>query len=78
MGKPLNKELYIAARKKYKEPIVMFHALYNMNCDPQFKLPSIGSFEGMFSLFFNQQGFKLMQGVLILRNNFDKKFGYIV
>lgn len=74
MAKQIKKEFYKKARATYKSPIQLLHALYNTHCDTEFRIPSIGKFEGLMQIWLGNKGYKLMQGCLLIQNKFDKKF----
>ena len=71
---PITKTFYHSARRAYKNPIQLMHALYNVHCDVDKRIPSMGKFEGLFQMWLGGQGYKLMQGCLIIQKKFDEKF----
>lgn len=74
MPNQIEKEFYHSARRAYKDPIQLLHALYNVHCDVDKRIPSIGKFEGLMQIWLGNKGYRLMQGCLIIQKNFDKKF----
>lgn len=74
MPSPIEKDWFLAARKVYRNPIQLLHALYNTHCDTHMRIPSIGTFEGRMEMWLGNKGYRLMQGCLMIQNFLDKKF----
>lgn len=74
MPKPIEKYLYLTVKTTYKSPIEVIHALYNLHCDVQHRVPNINQFEIIFRTWVGRKNMSSLKGCLIIIKKFDSQF----